>query len=203
MTATDFRFETRWTVQATPDEVFGILSDPMELPRWWPSAYLSADEVERGAADGAGRVVSLVTKGWLPYTLRWTLRVTAITAPREISIEAFGDLEAKGLWTITDRGGVTDVDFVWEVAPSNALVKNFSFILGGAYERNHRWAMERGRESLDLELRRRREADPDARGRIPPAPTATSSAPLPWVLGAVGTLGAIVAGAILLRRRPR
>jgi len=66
----EYHFMTKWRLQATPEEVAAVLSDALDLPRWWPSVYLEVRVVGEGESDGTGRVVDLSTKGWLPYTLR-------------------------------------------------------------------------------------------------------------------------------------
>ncbi len=78
MTTNDYHFITHWRVKSTVDEVSKILGDPLALMRWWPSVYLDVKVVEPGEESGLGRVVSLYTKGWLPYTLRWDFRVTEV-----------------------------------------------------------------------------------------------------------------------------
>ncbi len=55
-------------------KVADILDDPLDLPRWWPDVYLDVRELAPGDA-GQRALIGLHTKGRLPYTLRWTLRV--------------------------------------------------------------------------------------------------------------------------------
>lgn len=66
----DYHFVTRWRVQGTVSKVYDLLSRAVDLPRWWPSVYLDVQELEQGDPNGIGKVVSLHTRGWLPYTLR-------------------------------------------------------------------------------------------------------------------------------------
>ncbi|MDB4929070.1 MAG: hypothetical protein JWM10_1554 [Myxococcaceae bacterium] len=201
--ANDYEFVTRWEVEATPDEVFDILEDVTALPRWWPSVYLEVTEIERGAADGVGRVVSFFTKGWLPYTLRWSARLLSSQRPATIELEAFGDLEGRGLWTLEQSGSLTVVTYRWTVRAEKALLNTMSFALKPVFAANHEWAMARGLASLKLELLRRRAETAEQRARVadPPAPTPRSTTPL--LIGAVGLLSALVGAASLWRRRPR
>ncbi|MES1258632.1 MAG: polyketide cyclase, partial [Acidobacteriota bacterium] len=60
-----YHFITRWRVKGTANEVFEILSQPVEYPRWWPSVYLMTRELAPGDREGLGRRVRLLTKGWL------------------------------------------------------------------------------------------------------------------------------------------
>ena len=75
------QFVTHWRVQATLEEVTDILGDATGLMRWWPAVYLDVRELVPGDEQGVGAVVSLYTKGWLPYTLHWQLRVTESRFP--------------------------------------------------------------------------------------------------------------------------
>lgn len=67
----EYAFTTHWRVPSTCQEISEILGNGPDLARWWPSVYLDVQEVEPGDSNGVGKVVSLHTKGWLPYTLRW------------------------------------------------------------------------------------------------------------------------------------
>src|SRR3954467_7382801 len=100
MPAHEYQFLTVWEVEGTPEEVFAILDDPADLVRWWPAVYLDVGMVEPVDGRGVGKVVSLLTKGWLPYTLRWSFRVTEKARPTRIVLDAWGDLDGHGEWTI-------------------------------------------------------------------------------------------------------
>jgi uncharacterized protein YndB with AHSA1/START domain len=201
--ANRYEFVTRWELEATPDEVFDILEDATALPRWWPAVYLEVGEVERGAADGVGRVVSFFTKGWAPYTLRWSARVLDARRPATIELEAFGDLEGRGVWTLEQSGSVTVVTYRWTVSAEKPLLKTMSFAMKPFFSANHEWAMARGLESIKLELLRRRAETAEQRAKVadPPPPTPRTATPL--LIGAVGLVSALVGAASLWRRRPR
>ncbi len=91
----DYQFLTVWRVAGTVEEVKAVLNDGKALPDWWPSVYLDVREVEPGQPDGLGRVLDLHTKGWLPYTLRWTLRITEPVTDAGFALEASGN-QARG-----------------------------------------------------------------------------------------------------------
>ena len=114
--ATDYHFVTVWRVAGTTDEVRATLRDGTSLPRWWPSVYLSVHQVEEGGPDGLGTVLDLHTKGWLPYTLRWTLRVTEPITASGFALEATGDLEGTGRWTFEQEGPEVVIVYDWRVS---------------------------------------------------------------------------------------
>jgi polyketide cyclase/dehydrase/lipid transport protein len=166
--AAEYAFLTTWRVRAAADEVFDVLADPLALKRWWPSVYLDVNELKPGAPDGAGRVIGLYTKGWLPYTLRWNFTVTESTRPRGFKLTAHGDFEGTGVWTIRQDGDFVEATYDWRISAEKPLLRYGTLVFRPIFAANHRWAMARGLESLELELRRRRGevAVPD-----PPGPT--------------------------------
>ncbi|MFJ5699137.1 SRPBCC family protein [Arthrobacter sp. NPDC093139] len=154
--STDYQFRTVWRVAATPEEVAAILGDASTLPQWWPSVYLSVEPIHAGKEDGTGGMARLHTKGWLPYTLRWTLTVTSPITSSGFSLRATGDLNGTGRWDFEQDGPETVITYDWRVSTSKPLLRRLGWLLKPAFAVNHRWAMARGQESLALELRRRR-----------------------------------------------
>ncbi len=154
----DYVFVTRWTVTGTCEEVSAVLGDPLDLPRWWPSVYLNVEEIRPShpGVGGVGRRVRLLTKGWLPYTLRWEFEVVESRQPYGFAIAARGDFEGTGVWTFTQRGPAVDIVFDWRIRAEKPLLRWCSFLLKPIFAANHRWAMARGEESLVRELARRR-----------------------------------------------
>ena len=91
----EYHFVTIWKVRGTAHEVAEVLGDPLGLVRWWPSVYLGVKELEPGdPKTGVGRVVELYTKGWLPYTLRWSFKVTESRGDEGFTLVADGDVLA-------------------------------------------------------------------------------------------------------------
>ncbi len=166
--STAYHFVTEWRVTATVEEVKAVLRDGTSLPRWWPSVYLSVEEVDAGGRDGVGRTLDLHTKGWLPYTLRWTLHVTEPVTDKGFALSATGDLEGTGRWTFEPQGPEVRITYDWQVMASKPLLRRLSWLLRPAFSANHHWAMKRGEESLQLEVRRRRNE-----ANVPPAPPPT------------------------------
>ncbi len=168
----EYAFLTTWRVRAAAEEVFDLLADPLALKRWWPSVYLEVKELRPSdTPDGVGRVIDLYTKGWLPYTLRWNFTVTESTRPRGFKLTAHGDFEGTGAWTIgtsQEDGAFVDATYDWRISAEKPLLRYGTLVLRPIFAANHRWAMARGLESLELELRRRRG---ESAVPAPPGPT--------------------------------
>ena len=169
-----YHFITRWHLQATSEEVYRILEDVDQLPTWWPSVYLDVKTIEKGAPGGVGRVVALFTKGWLPYTLRWSFRVTNACFPNGFALTAFGDFVGRGIWTFTQLTPETcEVVYDWQIEAEKPLLKRLSFLLRPIFSSNHYWAMDQGLTSLKLELLRRRARSLAEQEAVPAPPRPT------------------------------
>jgi len=168
-----YQFFTVWRVPGTIDEVKVVLGDAASLPRWWPAVYLGVRPSVEGDSDGVGSENLLHTKGWLPYTLRWTLRITEPITDTGFALAASGDLEGTGVWTFQQDGPEVVITYDWRVTATKPLLRRLAWLLKPAFKANHVWAMARGEESLRLELRRRRAISDEERRRVPPPPPTT------------------------------
>jgi hypothetical protein len=167
----DYHFVTEWRVAGTLDEVKAVLGDAPSLTGWWPAVYLDVVQVAEGGPDGVGRTLDLYTKGWLPYTLRWTLTITEPLTDTGFALAGHGDLAGTGRWTFRPDGPEVVITYDWRVHATKPLLRRLSWLLRPAFSANHVWAMRKGEESLRLELRRRR--DPARAADVPPPPPAT------------------------------
>jgi hypothetical protein len=188
MATNDYHFITRWRVPGTIEEVSEILADAPGLVRWWPSVYLDVKELEHGDERGLGKYVSLYTKGWLPYTLRWNFRVTESSYPRGFTIVADGDFDGRGIWALEQDGDWADIVYDWKIRADKPLLRDVSFLMKPVFAANHRWAMAQGERSLKLELARRHAATASERAAIPAPPQPTTFSPVPIVAGAAAAL---------------
>lgn len=173
MATNDYHFVTHWRVQSTLLEVNEILSDGPGLPRWWPAVYMDVKILEPGGEYGLGRVVSLFTKGWLPYTLRWQFKITETNALNGFRLDALGDFVGRGIWTFEQDDNFVNVTYDWKIYAEKGILKTLGFIMKPIFSQNHLWAMRMGGESLKLELQRRHAPTPEARAQVPPPPPPT------------------------------
>jgi hypothetical protein len=173
MASNDYHFTTTWRVNATLPEVNAIIGNALELPRWWPSVYLNVRELETGDEHGIGRVIALYTKGFLPYTLRWQYRIIESRHPHGFTLEAWGDFVGRGIWTFEPDGAYVNITYDWSIRADKPLLRYFSFIFKPIFSANHRWAMQKGLESLQLELARQHAHTAEEQARVPAPPPPT------------------------------
>jgi hypothetical protein len=194
----DFHLVTNWRVLGTVEEVYNLISHVEDLPRWWPAGFPDVLVIEQGDASGVGTIVRIATKGFLPYTLRWHMRVTEAVPNTSISIKAWGDFEGEGVWTFVQNDAWCDITYDWQVSVKKGVERYLSLIARPLVASNHNWVMARGEESLRIELANRHAANDVARSSIPapPAPKTLSPAvPL--------AIGASILGILLLRGRKK
>jgi hypothetical protein len=156
---------TQWRFSATGPEVSEILLDFCTYPNWWPSVYLDA------IATPAGTVVK--TKGWLPLTSRWTLRLSEDRGPHGFTIIAQGDLSGTGILTIDEIGGSAIVTCDWNVTLTKGTLKILRTPFKRILRANCHWALKQGEDSLRLEIIRRRAAAEKLTLHVPDAPLPT------------------------------
>jgi hypothetical protein len=143
------------------------------LPAWWPSVYFDVKELDPGGERGIGKLISLRAGGWLPYTLRINFRTTESCYPHGFSMDATGDLEGRGIWTFAQDGPFVNVTYDWTIRANKPIIDKLSFLLRPIFRSNHNWTMKRGKESLKLELLRRRAQTTDEAAAVPAPPRAS------------------------------
>lgn len=123
---------------------------------------------EKGQPGGIGKLVELYTKGWLSYSLKWHFRATAADFPRGFALHAMGDFVGDGVWEFRQDGGYCIVAYDWRISAEKPLLKKLTWLLRAIFSASHEWAMRKGLESQELELRRRR-----GEQQVPPPPKPT------------------------------
>jgi len=155
MPANEYEFFTEWRVAAPANLLYDILREGQQYPRWWPDVYLAAQPEPSGRADGIGDRVVLLTKGWLPYRLRWTAELVRLERPHLIELTGTGDFVGRGIWRLEAQGDVTRITFDWRLRAEKPLLRWLSPLCKPLFEWNHRWAMSTGLNRLRAEAARR------------------------------------------------
>ena len=172
MASNDYHFVTHWRIRGALPEVAAVLGQAGD-PGQMVAFRLSRDvqEIEQGQTPmGSAGSFACTPKGWLPYTLHWSFRVTESSYPFGFSLEAWGDFVGRGIWSFEQQGEWVDAGYDWNIRADKPLLRALSFVLKPVFGANHRWAMRMGEESLVLELRRRHATAPEECAHIPPPP---------------------------------
>src|SRR3712207_4135323 len=138
-----YRFVDRWWIPgATAAEVYAILGDMASYPTWWPQAFLAVDG--EGGEPAPGKVDRVLSRGFLPYRIRWTSECVAAERPHRIATRLTGDFEGEGEWRIAEADGGVVAELDWRPSVTKPLVRNLTPLLRPLFRANHEWAMARG-----------------------------------------------------------
>jgi hypothetical protein len=144
--------------------------------------------------------VAVITKGWLPYTLRWEFEVVDSRYPHGFTIVAQGDFDGRGIWTFEQDGGTVNIQYDWRLRAEKPLIRRLSLLFKPLFEANHRWAMAQGETSLKLELARRRATSDARRAAVPRPPGPVTYTGVALLAGAALVGGGLVYLMIRSRR---
>jgi uncharacterized protein YndB with AHSA1/START domain len=150
-----YEIVSHWKVAGRIEDVFAVLTDAPSLPRWWPEAYTQVREITAGDASGQGRVVAIVTRGFLPYQVRWQMAITKVRPPEMIRLEASGDVVGIGEWRLRAESGGVALSYDWRVATGKPWMQRLELVLKPLFAVNHNGVMRRGEAGLRAELARR------------------------------------------------
>lgn len=142
----EYRFVTRWRLNAPTQAVWDVLNDAMRYPEWWPS-YKSAQHLTPGIT-GVGSVSEYVVRGPLPYDVRYRVEVTHYDPPREAAFKALGDLVGDGRLVYTPDGDGTLVTVYWNVRTSGFWLNLLAPLFRGLFAWNHNTVMRIGEQAL-------------------------------------------------------
>jgi Polyketide cyclase / dehydrase and lipid transport len=157
-----FRFDESWELpDASPEQVYAVLSDGALLPQWWSGVYLAAERLDGPGPPKVGDRIRARARGALPYELNFILEAKVLEPSRSVVVASKGDFD--GLWSATlspRNGGGTHVDIVWEVTVLRPILKVLAPLLRPAFAWNHRWTTPRGERGLRAYLARTANVEP-------------------------------------------
>jgi hypothetical protein len=155
----EYHFKTRWTFDATADEVWSVVSNICGYPDIWSD--FKRVKVRVGDGRSVGSIIDAETRGSLPYSLRYTMEVLEAREPEHILLRSNGDLVGTGRWALSSEGEHrTGVVYYWDVATTKRILNLVAPLAKPFLARNHDQVMERGRAAFTKELARRHQAKP-------------------------------------------
>ncbi len=153
-----YSFVDEWLIEAAAEPIYDLLSRPRDYPSWWSDAFLEGEGDDGPAMPG--KRARLLTRGRLPYRLRWELECLEANPPARLDSRIGGDFVGRGLWTIDELGnGSCRVVLHWDVEVRKPLVRHLTPLLRPIFRWNHRWAMTRGEVRMRQRLGVARSAD--------------------------------------------
>jgi uncharacterized protein YndB with AHSA1/START domain len=139
----DYKFLTRWELQAPIETVWDAVSDPRTYTKWFP--YISrVAQVAPGDPDGAGRAYRFTITGKLPYSLSFTVENVHQDPPRLLVSRSTGQLEGTGRWELSQEGDITTALYYWHVRTTRRWMNLTAPLLRPLFAWNHHKIMDKG-----------------------------------------------------------
>jgi hypothetical protein len=149
MPSDTFRFEEEWNIPgATPAEVYDVLSRGELLPAWWKGVYLEAEPIAPVTGPRVGSRFRAKARGFLPYTLDFTLETVELVPGRTVTVKVIGDFDGRWRATLSPSGAGTHIDLVWETTLKRPWLRRFAPLLRPMFAWNHYWTTPRGEAGL-------------------------------------------------------
>ncbi|MBW9401553.1 polyketide cyclase [Leclercia sp. EC_58] len=150
----DYQFSTVWRVEASVQEVWEILCHLDLWPEWWESLE-QIIELKKGDVRGIGALHRYTWKGALPYRLTFDIHVLTIQPLCLLEGEASGEVEGRGVWSLTERGRETIVRYDWDIRTNARWMNVLAPLAGPIFRWNHDRVMRDGAKGLARRLGRR------------------------------------------------
>jgi hypothetical protein len=146
----EYRFVDRWVVNASLERAYDVIGDTLGYPQWWGDVFVEVDG--DGGPPRPGRHVRIVSRGFLPYLLRWEAEIVNVDAPHTFDFRMTGDFVGSGSWSFTPAGEGTGAVFDFRPRVEKPGVKQLSPVLKPLFRWNHGWAMQRGERGINTLL---------------------------------------------------
>lgn len=140
-----YRFRDDWHVDASPEQVWALISQPETYPKWC-SVYQEA-RVTKGTG-GVGTEAVFKFRVLLPYNLSLTSTVTRSEPPHIAEGKVSGELDGTWRWTLEPERGGTLVIFEEAVTTNKWFLDLLSPIAYKLFELNHHIWAKRSAEGM-------------------------------------------------------
>lgn len=139
---TDYRFLTRWELQAPIETVWEAVSDLRTYTKWFPY-FSEVSQIAPGDAAGVGSSYRVKVRGKLPYSLSFELEKVRQDPPRMLESKSTGQLEGTGRWELSQAGDVTTALYYWHVRTTRRWMNATAPLLRPLFAWNHHKVMDK------------------------------------------------------------
>ena len=142
-----YHFVTKWFFTVPVERVWEETANIEAYPTWWKNlkkAKLRGPESKLQL----GSIADCEVKGALPFSLRFTVEVTAFEPLHLVEIKSTGDLVGTGKWVLETKDNGTQSLFYWDVGTTNPILNILARIpfVKPILEKSHNDVMEKGYE---------------------------------------------------------
>lgn len=133
------RSERHYRFDVGPLALWEAISRVEDYRRWWP--WLRGLE---SASFDAGATWRCVVQPPLPYSLRFTLELEEVEAPRFVTATVAGDLTGHAAFDIAARYGGSQLRLVSTLAPTSGVLRAVAAVAPAVARLGHDWVLDTG-----------------------------------------------------------
>jgi len=150
--AEDYEFITVWRFDAPLENVWARIEDSETWSDWW-KGVLKVEKLKDGDARGVGAIHRSTWRSALPYKLVFSSETVRVEELKLIEIRAFGELDGRGLWTLTaEDADTTRVQYDWTVRTTKSWMNFLAPVAKPFFRWNHNVIMNWGGTGLAKKL---------------------------------------------------
>jgi hypothetical protein len=146
-----YEFVTIWRISAPVDRVWEEIYHSENWPSWW-RGVVEVSELKKGGDLGVGSVRRYKWKSLLPYTLTFNVETVRVEPMTIIEGVASGELEGRGVWSISEKDDVTVARYDWQVSTSKPWMNAIAPIAKPVFRWNQDVIMGWGADGLSRKL---------------------------------------------------
>jgi hypothetical protein len=148
-----YNFKSSADFKTSLEAVWHEIIDVLSYPLWWPNMKMA--RILGGESRlQHGSEIYYEIKGFLPYTLKYTVEVIAIQPHSSITLHSSGDLIGYGKLLVEKMDNRVNVTFYWHVSLGNMLLDWLGLIppIKKLLEKNHDHVMKTAMNALKRRL---------------------------------------------------
>lgn len=147
---THYKFITTWAIDQPIEKIWDELIRFEQWPTWWKSIKNARLEKPKNKKDKF--IFHFTWRGILPYSLTFPIIITNLEPMKRIEGIAKGDLEGKGICTLTSTKTQTTITFTWNVSTKKRWMNLVASLAKPIFSWNHNKIMEEGAKGLSKYL---------------------------------------------------
>ncbi len=147
-----YSFTTIWKLDAPIASVWSQIHNVELWPQWWKGVR-DVKLMRHGLENGLENEYEITFKSVLPYTLVLRSKVVRVVFLRLMEGKATGELEGTGIWTLSEQGGITTVQYEWNVKTTRWWMNAIAPIARPIFVWNHNQLMKQGSHGLASQLK--------------------------------------------------
>ena len=143
---------SHWQITAPADQVWAVLTQFVDWPRWWPQVR-SSRTIRQGGMDGLGGKYQIAWTIFWPKPLTIELEVIEALRFERLRARMFGRPRGESIWLLRSEGGTTNITHVWRFEFARTGIRWLAPLLAPLLRWNHQRVMRAGAAGLTAHLR--------------------------------------------------